>query len=157
MPAERVDIREQPSGSGEICRRILDTLPTWFGVPEANADYVAKAESDPVLIASHGDRDVGLLQLIRHFPHSAEIHLVAVVADRHRHGVGRALLAHAERELAEAGVEFLQVKTLSSRREDPGYAKTREFYLAQGFQPLEEFPNLWGPENPALQMIKSVR
>ena len=30
----------------------------------------------------------------------------------------------------------------------------RAFYLACGFRPLEEFPTLWGPENPALQLVK---
>ena len=54
------------------------------------------------------------------------------------------------------GVEFLQVKTLSGKHPDEGYKKTRAFYLADGFRPLEEFPNLWGLENPALQLIKVV-
>jgi hypothetical protein len=35
-----------------------------------------------------------------------------------------------------------------------GYERTRAFYIAGGFRPPEEFPNLWGPENPALQMVK---
>jgi hypothetical protein len=50
----------------------------------------------------------------------------------------------------------LQVKTLSASRPDPGYDKTRAFYLAFGFRPLEEFPTLWYPSNPALQLIKSI-
>lgn len=66
------------------------------------------------------------------------------------------MLHHAERRLAKSGVEFLQVKTLSEKRPDPNYDKTREFYLAQGFRPLEEFSTLWDPSNPALQLIKSL-
>jgi catechol 2,3-dioxygenase-like lactoylglutathione lyase family enzyme len=45
---------------------------------------------------------------------------------------------------------------LSDRRPDEGYAKTRAFYRACGFRPLEEFPDLWDAQNPALQMIKSL-
>ena len=57
---------------------------------------------------------------------------------------------------ARAGTEFLQVKTLSAKHPDEGYEKTRAFYLAYGFRPLEEFPTLWSPESPALQLIKTV-
>lgn len=42
------------------------------------------------------------------------------------------------------------------RGPDPNYDKTRLFYLAEGFRPLEEFPTLWDPSNPALQLIKSL-
>ena len=52
--------------------------------------------------------------------------------------------------------EFLQVKTLSPARPDEGYAKTRAFWLACGFRPLEELPTLWDADNPALQLIKTV-
>jgi hypothetical protein len=61
-----------------------------------------------------------------------------------------------EGSLARAGVEFLQVKTLSASDPDEGYQKTRAFYLSYGFRSLEEFPDLWSPQNPALQMIKVV-
>jgi ribosomal protein S18 acetylase RimI-like enzyme len=66
------------------------------------------------------------------------------------------MLRHLEGRLAAGGVEFLQVKTLSGAHPDPGYAATRAFYLAYGFRPLEEFPTLWDPSNPALQLIKAV-
>jgi hypothetical protein len=59
------------------------------------------------------------------------------------------LLGHAEGILAADGVEFLQVKTLAPSKPDDGYDKTRAFYLAYGFRPLEEFRDLWDAENPA--------
>jgi GNAT superfamily N-acetyltransferase len=164
--APPVHLRDQPTGSGETCRQILATLPTWFGIAEANEDYVAAAERWPTIVATVGDdsdgndvdgTDVGLLTVAHHRPYAAEIHLMAVRPEHHRQGIGRTMLRHLESSLAHAGVEFLQVKTLSPAHPDPGYAATRAFYLAQGFRPLEEFPDLWGPENPALQMIKSIR
>jgi catechol 2,3-dioxygenase-like lactoylglutathione lyase family enzyme len=63
----------------------------------------------------------------------------------------------AEETLAGSGVEFLQVKTLSDRHPDAGYRQTRAFYAACGFRALEEFPALWRPANPALQLIKALR
>jgi GNAT superfamily N-acetyltransferase len=81
---------------------------------------------------------------------------MAVLPEHHRQGVGRALLGYAETVLAADGVEFLQVKTLAPSKPHDGYDKTRAFYLAYGFRPLEEFRNLWDAENPALQMIKVI-
>ena len=81
---------------------------------------------------------------------------MAVLPELHRQGIGRALLEHAEGILAADGVEFLQVKTLAPSKPDDGYDKTRAFYLAYGFRPLQEFRDLWDAENPALQMIKVI-
>lgn len=138
------------------CRQILDSLPQWFGIPEANDDYVAMAGRHPTLLASAGTGAVGITTVLHHSPYAAEIYLMAVRPTHHRQGIGRAMLERVETDLAANGVEFLQVKTLSPAHPDAGYALTRAFYLAAGFRPLEEFPTLWDPANPALQMIKSV-
>jgi hypothetical protein len=50
-------------------------------------------------------------------------------------------------------VTLVQVKTLGPSRPDANYARTRLFYEASGFQPLEELHGLWGV-NPCLIMIK---
>jgi catechol 2,3-dioxygenase-like lactoylglutathione lyase family enzyme/GNAT superfamily N-acetyltransferase len=151
-----VELRDEAVGSGPTCRRILDALPDWFGIPEAVDDYVATADRTPSVIASVAGVDVGIVTVVRHSPHAAEIHLMAVLPEHHRRGIGRAMLAHVEAGLARDRVEFLQVKTLSDRNPDEGYALTRAFYRECGFRPLEEFPDLWDPHNPALQMIKSI-
>ncbi len=72
----------------------------------------------------------------------------------HGQGVGRALVEQAEQVLRAEHVEYFQVKTLSDSHPDPGYAKTRAFYLALGFRPLEEFKTLWGEATPCLMMVK---
>ena len=151
-----IQLRTQTSGARETCRKILGTLPSWFGIPAAVDDYVAVANRSLTVIASQGDQDIGFLTLVSHGPYAAEIYVMGIVPQHHRHGTGRLLLAEAERQLARAGVEFLQVKTLSSRKPDEGYDKTRAFYLSCGFRPLEELPEIWGPDNPALQMIKAI-
>jgi ribosomal protein S18 acetylase RimI-like enzyme len=96
-----------------------------------------------------------VLLAARHFPQSAEIHLLAVDPALHRCGVGRALVTALEVDLAADGVEFLQVKTLGPSHPDAGYQLTRKFYRAMGFVPLEELLELW-PGNPCLVMIKSL-
>ena len=132
------------------------TLPSWFGIPASVEDYVATANRSPTVIASLGNDDVGILTVVRHNQYAAEFYVMAVLPALHRQGSGRALLEQAEGRLADAGVEFLQVKTLAPSKPDDGYEKTRAFYRAYGFRPLEEFPDLWDADNPALQMIKVI-
>jgi GNAT superfamily N-acetyltransferase len=151
-----VHTRLEMHGSGGVCSQVLATLPTWFGIPASVEDYITTAEANPTVVASVEGRHAGLLTLVVHNEYSAEIYVMGVDAGHHRRGVGRAMLETAESWLAGRGVEFLQVKTLSARRDDAGYAKTRAFYAANGFRPLQEFPELWGHDNPALQMIKVV-
>jgi GNAT superfamily N-acetyltransferase len=134
----------------------LKTLPTWFGIPASVEGYIAAADRSPTVIASLADQDVAFLTLARHGRYAAEVYVMAVLPELHRQGIGRALLEHAESMLAADGVEFLQVKTLAPSKPDHGYDKARAFYLAYGFRPLEEFPELWDAENPALQMIKVI-
>lgn len=141
---------------GAICRRILGTLPEWFGIPEAVEHYVVEAESSPCVVATRGADDVGLLVWRVHGEHAAEIVLIAVARGDRGRGVGRAMVSHLEASLVALGVEYLQVKTLSAAHPDPGYGETRAFYEACGFRVLEELPLLWGPDQPAVQLVKRV-
>lgn len=136
-------IRDVPLGAGETCASILSALPHWFGIPDSVAAYVQACDTSPTIVAARGAEDVGILNLRTHSPYAAEVRLMAVLPQYHRQGIGGALLEHAERTLVRKGVEYLQVKTLSATRDDWGYARTRAFYFASGFRPLEEFPTLW--------------
>jgi GNAT superfamily N-acetyltransferase len=143
MTGPAVELRDVDGGAGAICPAILELLPAWFGIPEANKNYIETADTHPSVIASIDDDDVGITTVKHHSPYAAEVYLMAVKPSHHRVGIGTAMLRHLEAELAAAGVEFLQVKTLSAARPDVGYDATRSFYLAYGFRPLEEFPMLW--------------
>ena len=155
-PRQDLVLRDLTSGAGPICRRILAALPTWFGIPASVDDYVAVADRSPTVVAALGDTEVGVTTVVRHSDFAAEVYVMGVLPEHHRRGVGGAMLRHAESALAAEGIEFLQVKTLSPRHPDEGYRKTRAFYEAYGFRPLEEFPTLWSPDQPALQLVKSV-
>jgi ribosomal protein S18 acetylase RimI-like enzyme len=99
---------------------------------------------------------LGFLALRHHNPVASEIHVLAVRRDHHRSGIGRALLRGAETGLARRAARLLQVKTLGPSHPDPGYARTRAFYSAMGFLPLEESTHLWGQDQPCLVMVKSL-
>jgi GNAT superfamily N-acetyltransferase len=98
---------------------------------------------------------VGVLLTERHFPVTAEIHLLLVEPGSHRRGVGRALLAAAEADLRADGVRLLEVKTLGPSYPSEPYARTRRFYAATGFLPVEELHGLW-PGNPCLVLVKPL-
>lgn len=96
-----------------------------------------------------------MLLLWRHFPTAAEIHLLAVRRDWHRRGVGTALVTSAERMAGADGANLLSVKTLGPSHPDPNYRRTRAFYHALGFLPVQELHGLW-PDNPCLIMVKPL-
>jgi ribosomal protein S18 acetylase RimI-like enzyme len=156
MSDQEVTLRDQASGSGGTCRNVLAALPTWFGIEESVENYVEVADRSPTVVATANGQDVGLLTTIRHGPKAAEVYVMGVLPQFHRRGIGRRMLARTEKSLGMDGIVFLQVKTLSAAHPDEGYSRTRAFYLSCGFTPLEEFPDLWQPGNPALQMIKTL-
>jgi GNAT superfamily N-acetyltransferase len=143
-------------GQSRLCEPIIRALPEWFGIEEATNQYIEDIEGLPTLVASIDDHVVGFLTLNLHTEYAAEIHVTGVRPEWHRKGVGRTLLGEAERHLRQRGIEYLQVKTLSPAHPDKNYARTRGFYMAMGFRPLEEFPELWGTQNPCLQLIKGL-
>jgi len=126
----------------KACEPILRALPQWFGIEAANVQYLKEIEELPTFLAEVDGRVLGFLTLRQHSEYAAEIHIVGVRPEAHRQGIGRTLLAEAEKYLRQRGVEYLQVKTLSPAHPDEGYARTRAFYQAMGFRPLEAFPEL---------------
>jgi GNAT superfamily N-acetyltransferase len=156
VPTDRV---AQPSDNvPEDVERLLRSLPEWFGIEHSLLEYVEDSKRLPTYVVRDQEDGpaVGVLLVRRHFPAAAEVHLMAVDRAWHRQGVGKALLHVAEEDLRREGVRFLQGKTLRDSRIDENYDRTRRFYLAQGFTPLEEFPDLWDAGNPCLQLVKSL-
>lgn len=139
-----------------VVESLLRSLPAWFGIEAAIVGYITAAARLATYLARDAEAaPVGVLLVERHFPVAAEVHLMAVDPAHHRAGIGRALLRAAEEDLAADGVRLVQVKTLGPSRADSNYARTRLFYEACGFQPLEEIHGLWG-DNPCLVMVKTL-
>ena len=143
-------------GTSAICEPVLRALPDWFGIEEAIVQYTAEIDQLPTFLVSWETGVVGFLSLKQHNPYAAEIYVMGIRLEAHRHGLGKALIGEAEKWLRAQGVEYLQVKTLGPSHSDPNYAKTRAFYLAVGFRPMEEFHQIWDEQNPCLILVKKL-
>lgn len=154
-PAPPLSITRGPGVPADT-ESILHALPAWFGDQDALRQYVETSAQYDTFTAHLNGRAVGLLSLEPVDASTAEIHLMAVHADHRATGVGTQLLHAAQQHLASAGLNALQVKTLSTRSPDPHYAQTRRFYNARGFQPVQELPGVWGPHTPCLLMSKAL-
>lgn len=136
-------------GQARVCEPILRELKSWFGIESAVQSYLAQMETLPTFLAEDG-----FLVLKPHYPESWEILVMGV--GQPRRGTGSALLRRGEEWLREQGARLLQVKTLAETVDYEPYARTRAFYRARGFFPLEIFPTLWDPGNPCLLLVKAL-
>jgi ribosomal protein S18 acetylase RimI-like enzyme len=151
-------IDDPATGLAQPCERILRSLPDWFGIEQAIVDYVRAIDQLPTFLARDSSgQAIGFMSVKQHFPLTAELYVLGILAEHHRRGVGRMLLDAVEAWLGRDGVRLLQVKTLSPARTSAAYDATRRYYEAMGFMPLEEFPTLWGERNPCLMMAKILR
>ena len=142
-----------PAERSRIAEAVLRDLPDWFGIEEATRQYIEDAATLPTLAV---EPDLGFLCVKQHTPRAAELYVMGVRREQHRRGIGRALVAEAERWCRARGIRYLQVKTLGPSRSDPGYDATRVFYEAVGFVALEELTGLWSHDNPTLILVKDI-
>ena len=142
---------ELPAERSRICEAVLGDLPDWFGIEEATAAYIRDVAELPTFAVGED----AMLALKLHTSRAAEVYVMGVRRERHASGLGTALLRAAEEYLRKREIEYLQVKTLGPSDPDPGYARTRAFYEARGFVPLEEIHGLW-EANPCLLLVKRL-
>jgi ribosomal protein S18 acetylase RimI-like enzyme len=140
----------------DAVERLLRGLPEWFGIEQANRNYVESARELPSTAAVVDGEIVGICLVRRHTPVAAEIDLLAVRRDFHRLGIGRRILDRVGADLRADGVKLLQVKTYGPSGDSIEYERTRFFYEAVGFLPLEERTDIWGPGNPCLILVKPL-
>ncbi len=150
-----LSVRKMLPHEGPACEAVMRALPMWFGIEDAIRQYRLDLESLETYVVELNDRIIGFMTLNELNPYSAEIHVMGVLEEFHRQGVGRLLVYHAVEVLRRRAIEYLQVKTLGPSRQSEGYAGTRRFYAAMGFRPLEE-TNLWGEGNPCLIMVRHL-
>jgi ribosomal protein S18 acetylase RimI-like enzyme len=138
-------------------RRILESLPDWFGIPEAIDNYVSAAGNIEFVskVAVDTGNVVGVSLTRRHFTESAELHLIAVDPTARGQGIGRALIDQVAADLREDGCKLLSVHTVAPSVDSEPYAQTRAFYRATGFHPLEVHNNLdW--DGPTLILVRQL-
>jgi len=145
-----------PDEKSEICLKILQALPDWFGVEKMVANYAADVHDKFFCCALDSGNLAGFVSLKVHNPHTAEIHVMGILQEYHRGGMGRMLIERCIQQCKLLGMDFLTVKTLADTHPDEFYKRTRQFYLAMGFKPLEVFPLHWDADNPCLLMAMSI-
>ena len=152
-----MEIREitLPNDKQRIAREVLEALPEWFGIPEAREEYIKKSAAQPFFAAFDGENAVGFLCLDETGKDTAELYVMGVLKDYHRHGVGRRLFEAAKERAKVLGYSFLQVKTVQMGK-SPEYDATNRFYLALGFREFEVFPTLWDEWNPCQIYVMSL-
>ena len=152
----KIKIQYPATNCGQVCENILRALPDWFGIESSLIQYVKDADIRPTMLAQDENDFIGFITIKKHFRESADIHCMGILPKYHRKGIGKFLIKELEKYLKDEGVKLLQVKTLSADRDCSAYAKTRAFYKAVGFIPLEVFPTLWDEANPCLLWAKHI-
>ena len=95
------------------------------------AGYLDGTKTDIWLTAVIGDRPVGFgfCEPERMTSGTWNLLAIGVMPERQSHGVGARLLRHLEAQLLEGGHRLLLVETIDA----PEFARTRTFYLENGF------------------------
>ena len=152
---ELVEITQSETKSA-ICAEILELLPEWFGIPEANKAYAKQVEDEKFVVIKQNNSVCGFISAKKHNEKSAELTVMGIKENYHRNGFGRMLVEKIETGLKLEGVEYLSVKTLADTRECPCYERTRQFYKGLHFVELEIINEIWGDDNPCLYMVKKL-
>ncbi|MCL2592509.1 MAG: GNAT family N-acetyltransferase [Defluviitaleaceae bacterium] len=145
------------SDKSDICNLVLWALPNWFGIEKSIVDYVDTVREMPFFAVFDDKMAIGFVALKIHNEYTAEIYVMGILEEYHKQGIGKKIVATCEEHCKENNIEFLTVKTLAELREDENYRKTRLFYQAMGFKPLEIFETLWGEANPCLFLVKYLK
>lgn len=138
-----------------IARSVLEALPDWFGIPEAREAYIRESAGLLFYSAYDAGRPVGFICLKETGKDTLELHVMGVLKDYHRNGIGRELFTKAKDAAARCGYSFLQVKTVKMGVYE-NYDNTNRFYLALGFREFEVFPSLWDEKNPCQIYVMSL-
>lgn len=139
-----------------VTRLVLEALQDWFGIPEAREEYIAESDNKIFFCAFDSDRPVGFLYLKETGRDTVELHVMGVLKEFHRKGIGRELFNRAKVAAIEQGYSFMQVKTVQMGKYEE-YDRTNKFYLSLGFKEFEVFPALWDKWNPCQIYIMSLR
>lgn len=146
---------ESDTNKAAIARSILESLPDWFGIPEATEEYIKDSKGKLFFCAYDGEQEVGFLYLKETGRHTVELAVMGVQKEYHRLGIGRKLFEEAKQAAKQQGYSFIQVKTVQMGRYDI-YDDTNRFYFSLGFKEFEVFPTLWDECNPCQIYIMAI-
>lgn len=101
---------------------------------------------------------IGFVTYNEHNPEVVEISWLAVTPEYRNKGIGSKLVIDSLDKI-KLQYKICEVKTLAETHQDPGYAKTRNFYKKLGFTSLEiisPYPG-WGDNNPCQIFVKFIK
>ncbi len=147
---------ENPKEKQRITRDILEALPAWFGIPEANDRYVEEVKDCAMVVKEIDNKPVGFFAVKATGKKTLSLHVLGVKRVHQRKGIGKELFREIRGYAQEKGYLFLTVKTLDPSKEHKEYDGTRRFYESLGFVKLETFPTLWDENNPCLLMVRHI-
>ena len=150
-----IRVIEEKALRQSITRVILEALPDWFGVEASRENYIKESAGLPFVAAYDGEKPVGFICLQETGKSTMEIHVMGVLAEYHRKGIGRLMFDKAKEIAKESGYEFLQVKTVQMGKYED-YDRTNRFYISLGFKEFEVFPLLWDEYNPCQVYVMSL-
>lgn len=145
-----------PAEKQKIARLILEALPDWFEVTETREIYIRESADCPFFTVFDGEKPVGFLCLKETGKDTVELHVMGVLKEYHRKGIGRELFGKAKEAAVREGYSFLQVKTVQMGKYED-YDRTNRFYISLGFKEFEVFPLLWDELNPCQVYVMSLR
>ena len=132
VEAEILALYRSMDGCHSVLDHIVNQSTCGVLVPEASA------------LAHNRGRSLGFVVVTEVAPRQAHLPQVAVLPAYQRQGIGRGLLDHSLRRLAERGYETLSL--IVSRSND----RALTLYRAMGFQAVLAFPvGIWEGERPA--------
>lgn len=105
------------------------TIPDW---QKTQTDELINAYENPAHTAWVAEVDGEVAGLITHHTHDetiAEIHFLVVDPQHQNKGIGSRLIAHAEKQLKDAGIKVVFLGTGG----DPAHAPARHTYERSGF------------------------
>lgn len=150
------EIREVYSNSEKtiITLKIMNRLPEWFSPPKDILKKSIEHRTMTFFGAFENEKCIGFAVLKKHNKYSRELYSLGVLKEHQHNGIGHQLIGECVKYCGEKGAIYLTVKTLDSSARYEPYNNTRDFYLKEGFVPLEVFKNYWNKENPCLYLVK---
>jgi len=140
----------------QICRKVLEDLPMWFGIPESTNEYCENVTQYKFIALCDAEEEIGFASIKENSEYVSELYVLGILRKYHRKGIGKLLMEYIYKELKERKIHYLEVKTLDESRESEEYQRTRMFYKKMGFIPFDILENEWGKENPCLIMLKDL-
>lgn len=155
---DNIDIKEViiKKQKQQITRLILESLKEWFEVDRSREKYIRESGDLVYFVAYSDDKPVGFLCLKETGNATMELHVMGILKEYQRNGIGQKLFIKAKQRAFEMGYSFIQVKTVKMGVYDD-YDKTNKFYISLGFKEFEVFPKLWDKYNPCQIYVMSIK